>query len=497
MRGLPRLASSAFARRAAIGTYTGAAIALGYALRGADEEQKQRQLPLGWRACCEARALTPAQQALPDKLSAIVGESHVERAVEQRGSRLGLGEAFVVVKPGTLQEAVDALQACVDADACVIPQGANTGLTGGSVPRGAEKGVDRPTVVINMLRMNHIMPIDDGARMVCLAGAGIHSVLQKAASMNKESHSVLGSIFLNPTTAAGIAFGSGGTQVCGAFGSKHMRNVKSHPCPCPCPCPCIISPACAIHPPIRRKCTQLRKGPVYTERLLFARVSAQGKVEVVDTLGVRAGDQQDLFRKLEGGRLTQADVDSRCTLAASQTTYGKSVCSCHGRHGKEISRYNADTHGPDANRSEGKVLILASVHDTFPKPVKASTLWLSVDDFATAQKLKREVCLAGGAADLPVSCEVRAPRVERELRPAFVSCVCAPAPRPRHIPDDSSICARLSPLASLASRLSPLASRLSRQYMDRDSVTAVDEAGRVLCYLISCIGIGSTLKWMW
>lgn len=229
MRGLPRLVSSAFARRAAIGTYTGAAIALGYALRGADEEQKQRQLPLGWRACCEARALTPAQQALPDKLSAIVGASNVERAVEQRGSRLGLGEAFVVVKPGTLQEAVDALQACVDADACVIPQGANTGLTGGSVPRGAEKGVDRPTVVINMLRMNHIMPIDDGARMVCLAGAGIHSVLQKAASMNKESHSVLGSIFLNPTTAAGIAFGSGGTQVCGAFGSKHMRNVKSHP----------------------------------------------------------------------------------------------------------------------------------------------------------------------------------------------------------------------------------------------------------------------------
>lgn len=153
---------------------------------------------------------------------------------------------------------------------------------------------------------------------------------------------------------------------------------------------------------------------MYTERLLFARVTAQGKVEVVDTLGVKAGNKEELFRKLEGGTLTQVDVDSRCTLAASQTTYGQSVCTCHGHHGKQISRYNADTHGPDANRSEGKVLILASVHDTFPKPIKASTLWLSVDDFSTAQKLKRDVCLAGGAADLPVSCEVRAPlRVTR------------------------------------------------------------------------------------
>ena len=51
-----------------------------------------------------------------------------------------------------------------------------------------------------------------------------------------ESHSVLGSIFLNPTTAAGVAFGSGGTQ--------------------------------------------LRKGPVYTERLLYARVNDKGRVEV-------------------------------------------------------------------------------------------------------------------------------------------------------------------------------------------------------------------------
>ena len=64
----------------------------------APTRSKRRQLPMGWRACCESRALTPAQQALPDKLTAIVGALNVERGVEQRGSRMGRGEAFVVVK---------------------------------------------------------------------------------------------------------------------------------------------------------------------------------------------------------------------------------------------------------------------------------------------------------------------------------------------------------------------------------------------------------------
>jgi len=79
------------------------------------------------------------------------------------------------------------------------------------------------------------------------------------------------------------------------------------------------------------------------------------------------------------------------------------------------------------------------VHDTFEKPKSSNLLWISVPDFSTAQRLKKDVCLSGGAADLPTSCE----------------------------------------------------------YMDRDSVIAVDEAGRVLCWLISMIGIGNKLKFLW
>ena len=73
--------TSAFSRRAAFAAYSGGAVAIGYALRGADEEQKRRQLPMGWRACCESRALTPAQQALPDtRVVHLLQKTSIERA---------------------------------------------------------------------------------------------------------------------------------------------------------------------------------------------------------------------------------------------------------------------------------------------------------------------------------------------------------------------------------------------------------------------------------
>ena len=178
------LAAAPALRRLSLAAYTGGAIGLGYAARGFDDEQKGRSLPSGWRSCCESTTLTSAQKALPGVLNEIVGEAHVSCNVEQKGSRLGKGDAYVVVRPSTIQQALDCLQACVDADACVIPQGANTGLTGGSVPRAAgEPGLDRPTVVINMTRMDRIVPIDGGKRLVCLAGAGIYSAKLKAAEV--------------------------------------------------------------------------------------------------------------------------------------------------------------------------------------------------------------------------------------------------------------------------------------------------------------------------
>lgn len=287
-------------------------------------------------------SLTPDQLALAKCVEGIVGRPHVKHKVKLTGSMVGQGTALLVVSPGTLAEAVKVLRACVSADVAVLPQGANTGLTGGSVPRNT---CDRPTVVISMTRLNKILPIGDGTQVLCFAGAGIFDLKEKLKKeVNRDSHSVLGSIFLNPSVAGGVSFGSGGTQ--------------------------------------------LRKGPVFTERALFCRV-CDGHVEIVDTLGLKEGEDVLTFLE-ERSTLEQSDMDLSCDRPASWPKYRQQVATLDN----DVSRYNADTTGIDCNRSEGKVMILATVHDTFALPKSSKMVWVSFKDFDTANDFKRQVVLS-------------------------------------------------------------------------------------------------------
>ena len=233
---------------------------------------------------------------------------------------------------------------------------------------------------------------------------------------DRESHSVLGSTFLNPTTAAGVAFGSGGTQC--------------------------------------------RKGPAYTERALYLRISTnkwhEKIVQTVNTLDIQGLPAHVDEEKLPHGRARKhmdsaayrIDSWSRwirdgydrtmrytapdCTLKASNgSDYAAKLC----RHGNDntVNRYNADTSGPDPCRCEGKVIILATVHDTFPKPKSTQTFWLSFDSLETALQFRQKVCL-DNPDDLPISVE----------------------------------------------------------YMDRDSFDVVDQAGRVLGNIIQWVPGGTT-----
>jgi FAD/FMN-containing dehydrogenase len=61
------------------------------------------------------------------------------------------------------------LLACAAAGAAVIPQGGNTGLVGGSVPRGVADG---PQVVVSTLRLRDLEPVDTLAGEVTV-GAGV------------------------------------------------------------------------------------------------------------------------------------------------------------------------------------------------------------------------------------------------------------------------------------------------------------------------------------
>jgi D-lactate dehydrogenase len=130
--------------------------------------------------------LTQEQFDLPRKLKRIVGSDNVLDGSTLdtitsgflKGARIGEGSALCIVTPRHLHDVEAAVEAILDADCVVIPQGQNTGLTGGSVPH--MKKDTRPVVILSMKYLDSIFPIDDGDRVVCFAGVGLASVSSKS-----------------------------------------------------------------------------------------------------------------------------------------------------------------------------------------------------------------------------------------------------------------------------------------------------------------------------
>ena len=171
--------------------------------------------------------------------------------------------------------------------------------------------------------------------------------------------------------------------------------------------------------------SQIRKGPAYTQRALYLRVAPDkyGKhmVKVVNTLGI------DDFDSEEGEFAAHKHWDSVIPLLDayvyevnnSNDEEGQFMKSSNETYGKRPSRdltyqenlcamdetvSQCNTSGLDCNGSEGKVLILATVHDTYPKPQRTKTYWLSFDDLETATNFRNEVYL-DNPTDMPVSME--------------------------------------------------------------------------------------------
>ncbi|MGO2648417.1 MAG: FAD-binding protein, partial [Brevibacterium aurantiacum] len=198
----------------------------------------------------------------------IMGSRHVltsARATEPfaKGNRFGGGSVLAVLKPGSLVDMWRALQVCVDHDLIVIPQSANTGLTGGSGP--GDQDYDREIVIISTLRINQIHLINDAREAVCLAGSTLYELDDKLALHGREPHSVIGSSSIGASVVGGIANNSGGSQI--------------------------------------------RKGPAFTKHAIFARVDDEGKVELVNHLGISLGDDPaHILDRLQRGEWDEADV---------------------------------------------------------------------------------------------------------------------------------------------------------------------------------------------
>jgi FAD/FMN-containing dehydrogenase len=113
--------------------------------------------------------------ALLDALRAAVGPAQVLTDADLRAgyetdwTRRWRGEAIAVVRPESTEAVAGAVDACRRAGAAVIPQGGNTGLVGGSVPRGVET---RTQVLLSLARLRDHEPFDAAAAEITVA-AGV------------------------------------------------------------------------------------------------------------------------------------------------------------------------------------------------------------------------------------------------------------------------------------------------------------------------------------
>ena len=163
--------------------------------------------------------------ALLRELAAIIGPEHVLADPDLTAgyatdwTRRFRGVARCVVRPAATAEVAAVLAACSRHGAPVVPQGGNTGLSGGGVPG------HRPAVVLSARRLRRLDPVDTlSAQVTVGAGVTIAELRQHAAGAgleygvdlaSRESATVGGTIATNAGGVQAVRYGATRAQLAG------------------------------------------------------------------------------------------------------------------------------------------------------------------------------------------------------------------------------------------------------------------------------------------
>jgi D-lactate dehydrogenase len=283
------------------------------------------------------------------QLEAVVGAKHLltqpdETSSYRTGFRFGAGKCLAVVRPGSLVEQWRVVRACAQAGKIVIMQAANTGLTGGSTPDGDD--YDRDIVIINTRRLTGIQVIEDGRQVICLPGSTLYDLEKVLKPFGREPHSVIGSSCIGASVLGGVSNNSGGALV--------------------------------------------RRGPAFTQLALYARMGADGTLELVNHLGVKLGnDPEQILERLERGDYRPEDVERPDGRRASDDAYADHVRDIDA---ETPARFNADPSRLfEASGSAGKLSIFAVRLDTFAKEASTSAFYIGVNDPADLNAIRRHI----------------------------------------------------------------------------------------------------------
>ncbi len=281
------------------------------------------------------------------RLRATVGRRHVLTAARatarfRKGYRTGGGPAIAVVRPGSLVEMWRVAQACVAADVSILLQASNTGLTGGSTPDGD----DYPggLVIISTTRLSRLTVIREGEQVVCLPGATLYELEQALRPYGREPHSVIGSSCFGASVVGGICNNSGGSLV--------------------------------------------RRGPAYTQLALFAAVEPDGRLTLVNHLGIALGDEPEtILSRLDRGEFSDADIEDAGDRWAHDHRYAEHVRAIDS---DVPARFNADPRCLfEAAGSAGKLIVFAVRLDTFAREEGTATFYIGTNEPDRLTDLRR------------------------------------------------------------------------------------------------------------
>ena len=260
-----------------------------------------------------------------------------------KGWRYGSGEALAVASPGSLLEIWKLLEVCVLNDVIVLMQAANTGLTGGSTPYGND--YDRPIVIINTMRIKDIHLIDHGKQIIGLAGSTLFDLEKKLLPLGREPHSVIGSTSIGASIIGGICNNSGGSLI--------------------------------------------QRGPAYTEMALYAKVNENGRLELINDLGIHLGKTpEEILENLQLKNYKTSDVINT-KKRASDDGYIDIVRNINSN---TPSRFNSDPrllYG--ASGSAGKIAVFAVRLDSYEKPKKNKIFYLGSNDADVFWQIRRDI----------------------------------------------------------------------------------------------------------
>jgi FAD/FMN-containing dehydrogenase len=158
---------------------------------------------------------------LIEELRRVVGDQHVLVDPELRSpyerdftGRYG-GDCQAVVRPADATQVAEVVQLCAEHGAPVVPQGGNTGVVGGGVPRGGE-------VLISTARLTELGTVDENTgHLLVGAGATLAAVQAAATRAGWEMPLDLGA--RDSATIGGLVATDAGGAMALAHGTMRQR----------------------------------------------------------------------------------------------------------------------------------------------------------------------------------------------------------------------------------------------------------------------------------